>query len=167
MMAMAPGDGKIFGTVGELPSMPSQRAFLAWDEGVETLIVESDFKGDPGDYTWIIPVPAQPSRIEALELGLLETFEQTMPNRRSQAELQRRLPAGLLLGCYVRPTRVSCQSPTGPMDPRTGLGLCASPWLLRHYLSGVCSSRIGRRPEGSWPVRRPSVDHSGSIRHAG
>lgn len=59
--------------------MPKQRAVLAWDAGVETLILESDFSGKPGEYVWVIPVPGKPEIIEALKPGALETLQQTVP----------------------------------------------------------------------------------------
>lgn len=81
------GDGKMWATsTGEIPDMPSQRAFLSWQNGVETLIVESDFSGKPGEYTWLIPVPSKPDKIEALEPGALETLQTLMPIRLGRAD---------------------------------------------------------------------------------
>lgn len=80
-------DGKMWATsTGEVADMPSQRAFLSWQNGIETLIVESDFSGKAGDYTWLIPVPSKPARIEALEPGALETLQTLMPIRLAEAD---------------------------------------------------------------------------------
>ena len=80
-------DGKMWLTsTGEMPDMPSQRAFLSWQNGVETLIVESDFSGKAGEYTWLIPVPSKPDKIEALEPGALETLQTLMPIRLGRAD---------------------------------------------------------------------------------
>ncbi len=59
------------------PSIPSQTALIVWDEDKheETLVVESAFGAtEAGDYAWVLPVPAPPTKLEAATPGTLETL---------------------------------------------------------------------------------------------
>lgn len=55
-------DGKVFApaSVPQQVAMPDQRALLAWDNGVETLVIESAFVGEGTDFAWVVPLPAKP-----------------------------------------------------------------------------------------------------------
>lgn len=75
----AAADGCMVSGVGKVPEMPSQRAFVNFRKGVETLIVETDFNGEPGSYVWYLPVPAKPESVTAIKPGALETLEQVLP----------------------------------------------------------------------------------------
>lgn len=57
------------------PVIPYQRAFISYRDGVETLIVESFLQAPKGDYGWVVPVPASPTRVEAVTPGTLATME--------------------------------------------------------------------------------------------
>ncbi len=66
----AVGDGKFFGpqNIVDEPGIRAQRAVIAWKDGVQTLIVQSDIAvGEKAakDYGWILPLPAEPTAIEA------------------------------------------------------------------------------------------------------
>ena len=58
------GDG-IYEKLGSLvnPTIPYQRALIACRNGEETMIVESELNGPPGDYAWIVPIPNPPTKI--------------------------------------------------------------------------------------------------------
>jgi uncharacterized protein DUF2330 len=55
----------------KLPEIPSQRALLAWRDHVETLVVESTLVSESPSAAWILPLPAEPTRLEAGDPGTL------------------------------------------------------------------------------------------------
>jgi len=44
-----------------------QRAVIVYEEGVETLLLQTRYEGDPGDFAWVIPTPGLVSRAEVAE----------------------------------------------------------------------------------------------------
>lgn len=60
--------------IAQDPSIPYQRAILKFRDGQETLIVESFLQGKGGDYAWIVPVPVEPTVIEPVSPGTVETL---------------------------------------------------------------------------------------------
>jgi hypothetical protein len=73
-------DGKFFAeeAVAVPPEMPSQRAFLSFREGEETLLIESTLRGGGQRFGWLIPLPAEPTEMAAAPPGLLETLSLTL-----------------------------------------------------------------------------------------
>lgn len=70
-------DGKFFRpqNVVDEPGIRAQRAVIAWKDGVQTLIVQSDVvvgENAAQDYGWILPLPAEPTSIEACEPSTLK-----------------------------------------------------------------------------------------------
>jgi hypothetical protein len=63
----ARADGKFFRRleVADEPGIQAQRALIAFRDGVQTLIVQSDITGNDTSYGWILPLPAEPTAIEA------------------------------------------------------------------------------------------------------
>lgn len=61
-LSPAKADGKVFApaSVPQQVAMPDQRALLAWDNGVETLVIESAFVGEGTDFAWVVPLPGKP-----------------------------------------------------------------------------------------------------------
>ena len=61
-VSVAFADGKVFAPVlvPQQVAMPDQRALLAWNEGVETLVIESAFVGKGTDFAWVVPLPGKP-----------------------------------------------------------------------------------------------------------
>ncbi len=55
-------DGKVFAPVlvPQQVEMPDQRALVAWNEGIETLVIESAFVGKGTDFAWVVPLPSKP-----------------------------------------------------------------------------------------------------------
>ncbi|MCA9244962.1 MAG: DUF2330 domain-containing protein [Phycisphaerales bacterium] len=83
-------DGKIFrhqyDSVGE-PLIRSQRAVVAWKDGIETMIVQSDVavgEKTAKDYGWILPLPAEPTSIEACAPGTLKLLSAAFGPRFSE-----------------------------------------------------------------------------------
>lgn len=63
-------------SVEKPPAMPSQTALIVHENGTETLIVESAFKPEAGDrFAWVVPVPAEPTSIQATTPGLLRNLQ--------------------------------------------------------------------------------------------
>lgn len=59
-----------------IPGEPAQRALIVHREGVERLVVESVALAEvAGDHAWIIPVPAAPSRLEAVHPDTLAALD--------------------------------------------------------------------------------------------
>lgn len=75
--AEARADGKFFPLVvvgGEDdPTIPYQRAMIAYRDGVETLVVESTVESKGDALGWVIPLPTEPTQIEAAKPGTLES----------------------------------------------------------------------------------------------
>lgn len=45
-------------------SVPDQQAMLSWADGVETLVIETQFEGPGEELAWIVPVPSVPKLAE-------------------------------------------------------------------------------------------------------
>ena len=56
------------------PTIPSQRALIAWRNGSETLIVESTYQTPSPNVGWILPLSAQPTKLEQADPGLLPSL---------------------------------------------------------------------------------------------
>jgi len=60
-------DGKFFGraSVAAEPGVAAQRAFIAFRDGKQTLVVQSDIDNAGESVGWLLPLPANPTAIEA------------------------------------------------------------------------------------------------------
>ncbi len=58
----------------KLPAIPTQRALLRHDEGVETLIIESSLDAEGQAFGWMIPLPAAPTEFREVSPGLVKTL---------------------------------------------------------------------------------------------
>ena len=69
-------DGKFFRRleVTDEPGIRAQRAVLAFKDGVETLIVQSDVDGSGPAYGWLLPLPAEPTAIEPCPANTLNAL---------------------------------------------------------------------------------------------
>jgi hypothetical protein len=72
----AAADGKYYAgpAYEEVPDIPMQRALLVFRGGVETLVLESAVASEAQQLGWVVPLPAVPTRMEAVEPGLLESL---------------------------------------------------------------------------------------------
>lgn len=72
----ARADGKFFALkVADEPGIQAQRAVLVFQDGVETLILQSDVAGDETAYGWLLPLPAEPTTIEACAPNTLTALD--------------------------------------------------------------------------------------------
>jgi hypothetical protein len=55
-------------------TIPDQRAFLCWSNGVERLAIDTRFIGEGTNFAWIVPLPNEPV-IEPATTGLFTTLE--------------------------------------------------------------------------------------------
>lgn len=86
------GDGKVFWKDEVPPSIPYQRAILLWNEGMETLIVQSKYEtksSSESDLGWVIPVPSIPEVAAISEEGAYMAFMHL--GRLSRPEISRPL----------------------------------------------------------------------------
>ncbi|MHC4343375.1 MAG: hypothetical protein ACYSUP_01655, partial [Planctomycetota bacterium] len=69
-------DGKYFPEQAykATPAIPSQRAILAYKDGIEKLTIESALDGQGREFGWIIPLPAKPTEFEKVSPGLIKTL---------------------------------------------------------------------------------------------
>lgn len=74
--ASALADGKFFGPVTALGKVeiPDQQALIGYRDGVETLVIDTAFRGGGGEFAWVVPLPAKP-RIEPATPGLFATLQ--------------------------------------------------------------------------------------------
>jgi hypothetical protein len=61
-----------------LPKMPHQRAVIFWRDGVEQLLVESDFDGAGERMAWIVPVPAEPTDVAEGAPGVFDVLDKAL-----------------------------------------------------------------------------------------
>ncbi len=71
-------DGKFFRRleVADEPGISTQRAVVAFKDGVETLIVQSDIESAGKSVGWLLPLPAEPTLIEACQPMTLNALTQ-------------------------------------------------------------------------------------------
>jgi len=68
--ALARADGGMFPQPAGSGESADQRAVVAFDNGRQTLILQTAYAGDRGDFAWVIPVPIRP---QASEIGTVAT----------------------------------------------------------------------------------------------
>lgn len=61
-----------------LPKMPHQRAVIIWRDGVEELLVESDFDGAGERMAWIVPVPGVPTDVSEGAPGVFDVLDKAL-----------------------------------------------------------------------------------------
>lgn len=61
--------------VKKIPEIPIQRAVLTWRDGQERMVIESTFKSEGERLGWVVPVPAAPTRFEAVTPGFAGQLE--------------------------------------------------------------------------------------------
>jgi len=64
-----------------MPAIPAQRAMITYRNGEETLIVESTFQSSSHSVGWILPVPAEPTRLELGDSGMLTSLSMSLRPR--------------------------------------------------------------------------------------
>ena len=102
------GDGffaKSF-TAKALPTIPSQRALLAYRDGTERLVIESSLWGEGEEFGWIIPVPAKPTAFEKTSPGLIKTLSLVLQPRIIKAHRAKGMRAyamalAVVLACWA------------------------------------------------------------------
>jgi hypothetical protein len=96
------GDGAFFkrGAMEAPPAIPAQHALITFRDGVETLVVESTVENDGSELAWIIPVPAKPTRYEALEPGFIDTLRVYVGSRVVEGWVRSDLMGFFLLGLF-------------------------------------------------------------------
>ncbi len=86
----------------ETPKMPFQRALIAFDNGVETLVVESSFESASPGVGWVLPLPAEPTKLVAADPGMLTSLSMSLrPEIRHDLHDERVL--ALLLTVLIAP----------------------------------------------------------------
>jgi hypothetical protein len=60
-MPLTMADGVYLGPVGFVPEIPNQQAVILHKDGVETLLVQSVLDAPKGDYSWVVPLPNEPT----------------------------------------------------------------------------------------------------------
>ena len=73
-------DGKAFPMEAfpKTPDIPSQKAMILWRDKVETLIVESAFQTESPEVGWVLPLPANPTKIEVAKPGMLKSLSMSL-----------------------------------------------------------------------------------------
>ena len=70
-------DGKAFVLRAQDPGsvrMPDQQALISFDNGVQTLAIETRFESSGSNFAWVVPLPAVPT-VEAATQGLFPTLQ--------------------------------------------------------------------------------------------
>lgn len=73
-------DGKFFRrpNVADEPGIQAQRAVIAFKDGIQTLIVQSDLSGEDTSYGWLLPLPAEPTSITPCQANSLNILHGLM-----------------------------------------------------------------------------------------
>ncbi|MCD4824769.1 MAG: DUF2330 domain-containing protein [Phycisphaerae bacterium] len=58
----------------KMPEIPQQRAMIVWQDGVETLVVETSYKSESPDVGWVLPIPAKPTKLDIADAGMLTSL---------------------------------------------------------------------------------------------
>lgn len=73
-------DGKVFSITRAEVAMPDQQALIHFDQGVETMVIETRFVGKGRKFAWVVPTPSPP-QVEAATRGTFPTLrEQSRPH---------------------------------------------------------------------------------------
>jgi hypothetical protein len=57
-----------------MPKIPVQRAMIVYRDGMETLVVESTMDTEALDVGWILPLPAEPTKLDVADGGMLTSL---------------------------------------------------------------------------------------------
>jgi hypothetical protein len=128
-------------------SEPNQKAFLTWDGGRETLILQVKYAGGVEDFGWIVPVPSRPEMKAGTTRLFFELANLTLPLPASSSKMEKGHAGGARGGVSVVE-----RAQVGPYDATV---LSASDpdslatWLRKHnYVL----------PPGAGPVLKSYVD---------
>ncbi len=77
---LAHADGMKLATVAikKLPSIPVQQAVIRFKDGEERMTVYSSLDGEGSEFAWILPVPASPTKLEAVSPGFVRTLSRAL-----------------------------------------------------------------------------------------
>jgi hypothetical protein len=91
-------DGGFFGkNVGAKLTIPDQRAIIVWNEGQQTLFVESNLRAAAGEYSWVIPLPAPPTEIGKARPSVMDLVFGELPPLVQRRDSGERHDATLIL----------------------------------------------------------------------
>ena len=140
--AGARADGKFFRPVGPEaePTIPYQRAIIAYRDGVETLIVEAAVEGAGEEVSWVVPLPAEPTELAACKAGTLTSTYQLIGPRIVTSAHGALRASGLwfwliLVVCFVYAYHVSRPQPRSLASRvLTGVLLCILVLVVLFFL---------------------------------
>jgi len=74
------GNGKYLSEVAHPldPAIPLQRALISYKDGVETLVIESSYLSDSANVGWILPLPAEPTKLDKADAALLKSVSTSL-----------------------------------------------------------------------------------------
>ncbi len=78
------------------PSSSVQQAYLMHFDGMETLCLQSNYRGPEVDFTWVVPVPSRPE-VSKGNLAILQTMEALTRPKLAATE-----STGFSLGCSAK-----------------------------------------------------------------
>jgi hypothetical protein len=91
------GDGGFIPTASFASvQIPDQQALIQFENGAETLVVDTAFKGEGTNFAWIVPVPSVPT-VEPATTGLFTTL-QTLFQAKVINDSDKYYKAALILG---------------------------------------------------------------------
>lgn len=103
LVRVGAADGGFFGKLaGAELTIPDQRAIIVWHEGQQTLFVESNLRAAPGEYSWVIPLPAPPTEIGKARPSVMDlVFGELPPVVIQRVGVERHLAGMTLLVCLI------------------------------------------------------------------
>lgn len=92
---------KVADIEGREPSQSAQQALVVWENGIETLHLQSNYSGPAENLTWVIPVPSRP-KVEKSSWRLFrEAEEVTRPRMTVIRREEKGTYCCLMCGCGV------------------------------------------------------------------
>jgi hypothetical protein len=128
------GDGCIITpTAFAKVQIPDQCALIHFDQGTETLVIDTSFKGEGTNFAWIVPVPSAP-KVEIATTGLFPTLQMIF-----QPEIIHNVFGFYWLAIGIGAFLLSILWKQRRGEPQLGLLL---KWLLALFLLSMLSSML-------------------------
>ncbi|KKL63370.1 hypothetical protein LCGC14_2175770 [marine sediment metagenome] len=148
----------------DVPNIPAQRAMIVFRDGVETLIVESTIQTPSQEIGWVLPLPAEPTKLDVADPGLLTSMAYAQ-GPRITARAQGYWQAPVVASLFVIPIAISIAFVT---DPRRRRGLIwrsvAIVWFLMLLHTLLLSSVGGVGTQAISGVQISATQRLGSYR---
>ena len=136
-IAAANGKGWPMVKFPKTPAIPTQRAMIVFRDGAETLVVESTFDTESPGLGWVLPLPAEPTKLEVADPGMLKSLSISL--RPEVIDEDKSLVRWLVLALlFLVPFPVAIITAPGPFSVWSKRGLLVPMYELFLVLLTTC-----------------------------